>query len=617
MSTTVLTITLLSRVLAPLFKDLYTGAKGQAKQSLDKLSTVTGTRKLATTLMRIEKVKTIWSTEDDVSLKKFYYPSMLDIDDNNEAIHSIYNLPDGNLVVEGIVGQGKSIFMRYLACSLLNSEKITKIPALLELRNISSKRNLPTIIDSFLKTSGISGGDETFSYLASSGKLVLLLDGFDEIPEECVTDTIVELDTIQTKYPELKIIVSSRPQSSIQNLVGFRVIKLVPLTDEDYDPFVKKLIPSTVKRTEVVDALLACPEHIKGIISTPLMLTLVIVVYQTEKEIPLSLADFFDKLFGIVFTKHDKLKAGFNRQHYSGLPERRLRQLFDAFCFMAVQTGGGRSLTRRQFNFAFDNALKYVPECKCDIELFRKDITKVACLLIEEGLDLTTFLHKSILDYHAAAFVRELPDVRADAFYKAAAEKYRRWQQVLSFLNVIDRSRHSSMYYLKTMETPYSELVNAIEGIDDSKLLSYIITTHGNPILGVLSDHLVSWGPANTSKNELDGRLFSNLLNGVMETLLAAHNSQIMEAFAISGSNMDSDSKVMHIPLKTILETLNLDKVRENLKTLEQEIRDNIVDARAAISAEHNKESAFEDILETASVKAAPPRKRSKAQVSK
>lgn len=617
MSTTALTITLLSRVLAPLFKDVYTGAKGQAKEALDKLSNATGTKRLATTLMRIEKVKTIWSTEDDVSLKKFYYPSMLEIDDNDEAIHSIDDLPDGNLVIEGIVGQGKSIFMRYLACSLLNGEKITRIPAFLELRNISAKRNLPAIIDNLLRTSGISGGDELFSHLASSGKLVLLLDGFDEIPEEFVTDTIVELDAMQTKYPELKIIVSSRPQSSIQNLVGFRVIELVPLTAKDYDPFVKKLIPSAVKRTEVVDALLDCPEHIKGIISTPLMLTLVIVVYQTEKEIPLSLAEFFDKLFGIVFTKHDKLKAGFNRQHYSGLPERRLRQLFDAFCFMAVQIGGGRSLTRRQFNSAFDNALKYVPECECDIECFRKDITKVSCLLIEEGLELTTFLHKSILDYHAAAFVRELPDVRAESFYKAASGKYRRWQQVLGFLKVIDRSRHSSMYYLKTMEAPHSELLNAIKGNDDNKLLSYIIATHGNPVIGILSNQLMSWGLINPTKTELDDLLFSALLNGTMKILTEAHDSQIMEAFALSGSNIESETNVMQIPLKTILETLNLDNIRENLKMLEQEIHNKILDAQITISAEHNKESTFEDILEMLPVKATLSRKRAKPQASK
>ncbi|WP_339541257.1 NACHT domain-containing protein [Pseudomonas sp. RA_5y_Pfl1_P24] len=294
MSATVMTIATLSRLLAPAFKDLYAGAKGQAEKAIHKLSTAAGVKKLATTLIKIDKVKTIWSAEDEVSLKKFYYPSKISIDDEEQIVASAAELPDGNLVIEGIVGQGKSIFMRYLACSLLENTQVIKIPFLLELRNISTRRNLLDSILSFLKTVGITGGEETFAYLASSGKTVLLLDGFDEVPEECVADIILEIDHLQTLYPELKIVISSRPQSHIQNVVGFRILRLVPLTPEDYDPFVQKLIPSAAKRTDVVDALNGSPTDIKGIISTPLMLTLVIVVYQTEKETPLSLSEFFD-----------------------------------------------------------------------------------------------------------------------------------------------------------------------------------------------------------------------------------------------------------------------------------------------------------------------------------
>lgn len=600
MSATVLTVTLLSRLLAPAFKDLYTSAKGQAKQALDKLSTAAGTKKLATTLMKIEKVKTIWSAEDEISLKKFYYPSKIGIDDEPVIVSSIQDLPEGNLVIEGIVGQGKSIFMRHLACSLLNPETITQIPMFLELRNVSAKRSLPTIIDNYLKIVGIPGGDETFCHLASSGKLILLLDGFDEIPEECVTDTIVDLDSLQTRFPDLKILVSSRPQSNIQNVVGFKVLRLVPLTPEDYDPFVKKLIPSAEKRTDVVNALHSCPTNIKGIISTPLMLTLVIVVYQTEKEIPLSLAEFFDKLFGIVFTKHDKLKAGFNRQHHSGLPERQLRQLFDAFCFMAVQTGGGRSLTRSQFNNAFDHALKYAPECKCDIASFRHDITKVACLLIEEGLDLTTFLHKSILDYHAAAFVKELPDIRAEAFYSAAANKYRRWQQVLNFLKVIDQPRYAKNYYIKTMVEAHAGLYEILSNPDDKILLDYINDLHFDPEVGVHNNSLMSWAIVRTGKNELEEELLSTLLNATMSMIHNAHPSEIEEAFKLSGSIIESATKLQKIKLRDLYTTLNLDLLKLELRTLEQQVYTNIENYRNVIEAENSKESAFEDILVSA-----------------
>src|SRR5690606_25782823 len=127
--------------------------------------------------------------------------------------------------------------------------------------------------------------------------------------------------------------------------------------------------------------------------------TLVVIVHQTEQEIPSTLPEFFDKLFGTVFSKHDRYKAGFNRQHYSELPENELKKLFDAFCFMVIQGRGGRSLNPEEFNRFYEKASIYTKKTSCSVENFRKDIVKVACLMLEEGFNTTTFLHKSILDY--------------------------------------------------------------------------------------------------------------------------------------------------------------------------------------------------------------------------
>ncbi|MEX5572240.1 hypothetical protein Q1J52_04805 [Pseudomonas lijiangensis] len=94
------------------------------------------------------------------------------------------------------------------------------------------------LIINFLESLGIPPAQEAFEYLASSQKIILLLDGFDEIPSECVSDIILEIETLQTKYPELKIIISSRPRNHIQNVVGFQVLHLSKLDSSDYDAFI-------------------------------------------------------------------------------------------------------------------------------------------------------------------------------------------------------------------------------------------------------------------------------------------------------------------------------------------------------------------------------------------
>lgn len=610
MSTTVLTISMLSRLLSPLFKDLYTGAKGGVKDTLAKLSTDAGVKKLANTLIKFDKVKTIWSPEDEVSLSKFYYPSQISIDDEDTVINSEQDLPSGNIVIEGIVGQGKSIFMRYVACSLLPTSGVKQIPLLLELRNISTRRTLLDSIYNFLKAAGLKGDEETFTYLASTGKIVLLLDGFDEVPRECVTDIIIEIDTLQTLHPELKIIISSRPQSDIQSLVGFKIYKLVPLKPENYEPFVKKLIPSVIKRTEIVHSLNECPANIQGIISTPLMLTLVIVVYQTEKEIPISLSDFFDKLFGVVFTKHDKLKAGFNRQHHSGLAERRLRQLFDAFCFMVVQNGGGRSLKPSQFNRAFDGALKLTRNCQCEVENFRKDIVKVACLLIEEGLDLTTFLHKSILDYHAAAFIKDLSDIQAQAFYHAATKEYRKWQAVLGFLKAIDHTRYAKDYYLYSTKKPYDQLVEVLDDPDDNSLIRYFLNLGPNIGGTIYNRSLVSWGPHRDDMCELEEAINSYVLRHVVGLF---SNSQEVQIDRILERAIPDDSlklKAHRTSMQLLIDEFGIYTFRSALRAFQNQTLISIQEYTAIVDSEVRQESILESILGVG-INSIPPNKSS------
>ncbi|WP_426780928.1 NACHT domain-containing protein [Pseudomonas syringae] len=600
MSTTVMSAALLARVLAPVFKDLYSGAKGEVQKSLHKISTVAGVKKLATTLAKLDKVKTIWSADEDVSIHKFYYPSSLSIEGNNILVESTNDLPEGNIVIQGIVGQGKSIFMRHLACSLLTAPGMPSIPFLFELRNISSKRTVQDCINSFLITIGMTGGEETFNYLASTGRIVLLLDGFDEVPESCVADTLVEIDVMQVRFPDLKIIVSSRPQNQVQQIVGFKVLNLVPLTPDDYDAFVRKLIPSAAKRNDVVSALNSCPSNIVGIISTPLMLTLVIIVYQTEKEIPESLSDFFDKLFGIVFTKHDKLKAGFNRQHYSGLPERKLRALFDAFCFMVIQLGGGRTLAPRLFNKAFDGALMLSKGCECELEDFRKDIIQVACLLVEEGIDLTTFLHKGLLDYHAAAFVKDLPEVRAKTFYSAAVLEFNKWKYPLDFLQVIDLPRYAEYYYLASFVVPHQVLSRLLVEFNDRDLLGYILKSLPDFEIGVNGKRLASWGPQRRGKAEIEEQIHDAIVNFTIGSFEMLSGPALERLLLKSSPGRNKKSQLRHISLSNLVEEFGVDGYRRRLSQTENSIYQRIENYRSVIAGEATQETIFDDLLNLA-----------------
>lgn len=101
------------------------------------------------------------------------------------------------------------------------------------------------------------------------------------------------------------------------------------------------------------------------------MLTLVYIVYEAEAEIPETLAEFFEKLFYIVFTRHDRLKGGFSRKVQSNLSEAKLQKLFEGFCFSTINKGYNRTINLTQFEEIFESMIKY-STIQCDQNDFKK-----------------------------------------------------------------------------------------------------------------------------------------------------------------------------------------------------------------------------------------------------
>lgn len=599
---TAATVTALAKVFSPVLNDLYSNAKGSVKKNLERWAALKGVKEITKSLIKVESVRTIWSPDKESLLSDFYYPSKLvNASDRAEIdnLQNINDLPDGNIIVQGTVGQGKSVFMRYLTSTAIRNEDALCVPIFLEFRNFSTKRTLWVALQKYLESIGIIYSEETFTYLASSGRMVLLLDGFDELSEDCVSETIQEIEYIQTKFPEMKIVISSRPRNEIQKVSGFNIINICPLRREDYDPFLKRLNISTAKRVELISAIDGSPSNISGIIQTPLMLTLVVMVYQSERIIPPTLAEFFESLFQVVFTRHDRLKAGFYRKHHSGLSERKLQRLFEAFCFMVIQLGYGRTLKDDQFDSAFTYALDYAEGCDCEVDNFRKDIVKVACLMLEEGLGLTTFLHKSILDYHAAAFVKYSSEDVARLFYQSAnGDSYKRWAAVLQFLEYIDSYRYSKDYILPGLPPVLTELEKLLESNSEESLRVYLNKRHPEFAIGYSTKDksAETYGPMFGEKGAWDESIDMAIFNGITYTTDSDEGVElIQERFGELAFEARSkhESRVF---LKTdkFLDLFGGESIWPNLREAAWELRDMLHTAQKSIDAQDRKKIIFE-----------------------
>lgn len=470
------TITAIAKVSSPIISDIYSTAKGKVKTALSRWEEQQFPKRLARKIGNISLVRTLWCPDDDVSLLGFYYPPKVQsIGASNEVnANCVNDISTENFVIQGIVGQGKSIFLRWLA---IQEAKKSRLPIFIELRTLHTKYSLRDAIYRELESFDITINEETFNYLAKSGKFLLLLDAFDELDSTLTKETLNEIKFLSRKFESMQIVISSRPGNEIQKISGIKVMNICPLSEDDYGPFLEKMGLTAVKSFEVVDAIKESKGSLTELITTPLMLTLVAIVYESEREIPNTLPEFFEKLFHIVLTRHDRLKDGFNRKRNSGLSDRKLQELFEAFCFMTLQNGYGRSLSNEQFTQAFKNAQDYTENCKCEQEHFQTDIIKGACLMLEEGIDTSTFLHKSLLEYYAAAFIKHSNDDVAKLFYEEAQKPQTNWDDVINFLSNIDPYRFSKFFALPQIEITKNTYIKPLAN-KNTKWLTKIFTMH-------------------------------------------------------------------------------------------------------------------------------------------
>ncbi|WP_322628243.1 NACHT domain-containing protein [Halothiobacillus sp.] len=446
---------------------------------------------------KVEEVKTIWQVDKVVNLNDFYYPSKINIDSKRVEINTLEDLPgNGKLIIQGTAGQGKSIFLRYLAGTELKSG--TKIPIFIELRKITNKINIQDLILSSLDNLGIDCDEKILGNILQSGKCTLLLDAFDEVNESQVQDTISYLDNLCSKYHSLQIIISSRPGSHIQRATFFRVFDLCPLIPSDFPAMLEKFFHDD-KNTNVDDIVKAIHENGAGIaylITTPLLLTLLTITYKSYHRIPERLHEFYDNLFYLLVNRHDSTKPGFSREFKSGLNEVQLEDLFRAFCFYCMIERKD-TLTHTEAVSITKKAKLITQHNEASESGFLDDTKNNTCLIIEEGFEYH-FIHKSIKEYHAASFISKSPLQLKEKFYILAVNAQgQQFDQEIKYLKNID-SYYCDKLFLTKM---YNKLFKAAR-FDEKSIDSDPFLVDIN--VGIFNGKAlqISWLESNRAMNE-------------------------------------------------------------------------------------------------------------------
>jgi hypothetical protein len=344
--------------------------------------------------------------DEPTYLYKFYIP--LGVKKGKRLIQTpgIAELMSGSqyLIISAPAGSGKSIFMKHL---LLNSLLTKwKVPIFFELRHLNnSDEELEHHIFETLRQGKLDIETELMERALKAGQFVLLLDGYDEVDLDRRPALLKSLLALQAKYTSLNIVVSSRPDTSMEGWPRFSMCTLQPLTVTQAIALIDKLpVEECTKMAFVEDLEKNLFHRHHSFASNPLLLSIMFLTYGQSLGIPQKLNVFYHQAYEALFDRHDARKGGFKRQRRTSLDVQDFGKVFSGFC---VQTYDARA-----FEFTKTDAVDYVKtacrlvQVRCEASDYLLDLRESVALLVDDGLVLT-FPHRSFQEYFAAKFVAD------------------------------------------------------------------------------------------------------------------------------------------------------------------------------------------------------------------
>jgi hypothetical protein len=227
-----------------------------------------------------------------------------------------------HLMVWGAPGSGKSTLLRKIGFEAFKGKQGSFehkcLPVLIELRFLTNDNiNLEQKIIEKFKICNFPFTDQFAAEGLSKGKLLILLDGLDEVPPERLTKVKEQIQRLKDLCAENHIICSSRKavfQDPFQNpyqkpFSEFKRSEIASFRDEQIKQFIQKwfssLIDKEANTAERCWKLLNTVNHraTKELAKTPLLLTFICLLYDRYQDFPVNRSILYAQALDILLER--------------------------------------------------------------------------------------------------------------------------------------------------------------------------------------------------------------------------------------------------------------------------------------------------------------------------
>ncbi|MDZ8228027.1 NACHT domain-containing NTPase [Nostoc sp. ChiVER01] len=340
------------------------------------------------------------------------------------AIQAVITYP--KLMVLGKPGSGKTTFLQHIAIQCNQGKLLSdRIPIFIRLKNFAEDakktgtHSLFNYIRQELADCGAS--DQEIQTLLVDGRMLILLDGLDEIPEDNNVKIISEIDTFTEKYYRNQSIITCRIGYQYYQFEGFSDVEIADFDSSQIEAFVQNWFVNVSKNSLEKGKALACEfvqklqllenQQIREIAVRPLLLNLICCVFQARSDFPVRRVELYKQGLDILLNRWDKVRNIKRNEIYVHLSLPHKLELLSQIAAITFKQGNYFFTQSNVQQYITDYLMKQTePEV---LQLSSEAVLKLLetdGLLIEQARGIYSFSHIAFQQYLTAKNIVTSPN---------------------------------------------------------------------------------------------------------------------------------------------------------------------------------------------------------------